>query len=294
MLAVTLTTNIEQIKARLRLLEGRVLVACLEALDVDFWKKTLAASADAVLKAEMAVAAQGNPELLHRFDALRYQAVKGIMGDLYESGAWFRLTMPHWFLDQAGVAPDLKAAVDFNSSLYTPKTRQRKKATDTPAFELEHNSDFANLEHVRQLILDWVTYEKDLDPERDFTNGAPKSPEELAENIMSILGVAKYGEQRTQLMDDACDHLVGAIQAWIEHKDTTPGGHQVKTTPEYVRSQQVAEAKNYGEYHPKMDPALAEKWLRLVLDAWVQTARDVLPGRLKAQFAKVRQEMGTK
>lgn len=77
---------------------------------------------------------------------------------------------------------------------------------------------------MRQLILDWVSWEKWLTPEEQ-----DETPEQVAEEIEVILGLRPYetkGMARMQPMLDAAKETTRALQQWAQ------GESESRITPE--------------------------------------------------------------
>jgi hypothetical protein len=276
-----ITHNIEAVQERLRLLEAELPKALLRALDPGYWHERLKTSATNTLR--KCWESERSVELHEFYERLTPQMVATIMAAYSDNGLWCFMAVPQYALSMQAMWPDLTRAIVYNASLLTPTGRPTKGVKEgDPA--LLHPEEHQNLERVRQIILDWVTFEKDWD-ERDYhADGTPCTPQERAERIMDIIGVGKPG-LRTQEMDDAADSLAGAIDKWLCGEGST--------SPEMAESARAAEAAQYGERQRtnELDPELAHEWLRKVLDGWVKLVRQNLPVRIERELEKLRAKL---
>ena len=277
--------------------------ALLRALDFKEWRNALSVSAEKVLKKQWQM--ERDVELRAFYERLTPRIVETVMGDLYDTGAWFSMTIPHATLDLAALWPDLERAASYNTMIH--RTGEPGRPTKLAVMaeegevmpELLFPEQHENLERVRQAIRDWCAMEKNLDPERDqHKDGSWKTPDEMGERVMEILGVGHSVVPRTNLMDDAAKSLAGAIEAWLAGDPMTPGfsgksnGTPINSSPETVRETQMGEARQYGEPAvTTLHPEVAEQWLKAVLAEWVAVVRQRLPLRIEKELDKVRREM---
>ena len=297
---MVLRHNIAAVEERVRGLEVEIHAALLRALNVTEWKRTLEIVATKVLREQWAL--ERDLQLRAGYEHITPEIVATIMGLLYDSGAWFTMTVPRAGLDLAALYPDLGRAAAFNAAvqpsgpgrptkLAVGARHQDQAALGTevaPAWVAEtHPEEQANLEAVREAVRHWVIYEKELDPERDYRDGQPLPPEELAERILTILGLGSSGRARSALMDDAREKWTGASQAWLHGDEKTPGGRPIQTTPEFARSAAAAEAAQQGE-KPRVPVEVPAGWLAAVLAGWVEVVRERLPVRIERELAKIK------
>lgn len=288
-----ITTNIEAVQERLLRLEVEIHKALLRALDVKVWRNTLQERARRVIRKQW----EGERDVALRecYEKLTPRIVAAFMCALYDTGAWFSMTVPHAAMDLAALWPDLARAATFNAMSQPtgragrPTNLAAGKAGD-PA--LVYPEEHANLERVRQAIREWAAFEKELTADDLNKDGTPRTPEKIAEDIMEILGVGHSTKPRSEVMDDAARNLAGAIEAWLAGDKTTPGGTPILTSPETARAAQQAEAVQYGESPVKtIHPEVAEQWMRAVLADWVLVVRERLPMHIERELTKVRQTM---
>lgn len=272
---MTITHNIEAVQERIRLLQSELPKALLAALDPDYWYERLKASATATLR--KAWESETDLALHELYERLTPQIVDTIVGAYYDTGMWFLMAVPHAALETTALWPDLARAAEFNQATgFTPTGRVRKGGTFGSA------EDHANLDRVRQVILDWCTYEKELKFPRDYhADGTPKSPEELANRIWEVLGVQPWAKERSPLMDEKAEGLAEAIEGWLALE------------VERVSGDESGRAALEHRNPPTLAPEVAHEWLQKVLAGWVALVRRDLPGRIERELDKLRAKLKT-
>ncbi|HVM48388.1 MAG TPA: hypothetical protein VMU04_10190 [Candidatus Acidoferrum sp.] len=286
MIGTRISTNTEEVKGRLMRLEAEMHKAFLRALEVDYWRPVLKRRAYVVLNREWA---KESDEGRRRFyQTLSHQIVGTVVGMLFDSGAWFVAAVPDAAVDASALWPDLARAAQFNAM--TQPTGKPGRPTDLArglagAPELLYPEEHGNLERVRQTIRDWCALEKHLKADRDYNaDGTVKTPEQIAERIMEILGVGKEVKARTAVMEQEAKELFAAINDWLAGNGAT--------SPEMARAVNNADAVQGGKPPPpRLDPDSAREWLERVLGDWVETTRKLLPGRVQKELGGVRQMM---
>ena len=284
-----LRSNIKTVIGRLERLEADLPGAVQRALDPKHWEGVLVLVADKELKA---IWVKERSLALHVFwEKVMPMLIASITGGRTPEGVRFSMTFP-----RGGITPptDLGAAADFNLGQRTPSGRIKKEIIEQQVFDpaSADKPSEENLQRVRQVILDWVTMEKDLDPERDYDkDGSPLPPEELARRIENILGIGTDAVPRARdaAMQAAAKSLTVAIQGWLAHE--VEHTHQ-SPAPKYAAGETGPAPISDVTMKP-VEPQTTigaeqvAQWLTIVLLAWRTRVLQGLPNRLSRELRKV-------
>jgi hypothetical protein len=291
---MTITSNIDQVIERVRLLEAELPKILLRALDPTHWQPKLKEAATAAIR--RCWEREGDLALRGFYERVTPWVVATVVGGYFDSGAWLKMSVPkEWMESDKGLEPDAARAIEFNAELArhlragSPgRPAGRPTRISLEEFVSSRPEEVRNLEQVRQMVVDWVTFEKHWD-ERDYhADGSPYTPQERAERVLEILGLGdvqrmRAGVQRTPDMDEAAQFLARAIDDWLlDRGDTSPG---------IADQARQAEANYYGETAApsvRLAPEVAHEWLTKTLEAWVQTVRRELPDRIRGELNDLR------
>ena len=256
-----LTSNIGQIKHRLQRLQEGLPEAVKTAIDPKFWGERLQHVAYVTLRSQWA--AERNIKLHSLYERMSNRIAQSIVADAL-SPLGSRFTMGLENLEVSG-ALDIAGAADYNLGQVTPTGRPARYAIQTPGGE-------ETLEAARQAVRDWVLIEKDIRAE-----DAGKSVDEIADDIMDILGIGEHPvpRSRSDEVGDAAGRLQGAIQKWLDGEGENPPTKPKTAKPE------------------ALDPKTARSWLSAVMLAWRAYVQAHLRDRLELQLIKLKHRIET-
>lgn len=300
---MVIRSNIQDVIGRLKRLQSELPKAVERAVGPKYWKSSLELCARKTLRAQWVN--ERNVALHAFYERMTERIVATVMEQIFDGGIRYLMSIP----SEVGATPvpapfDIPAAAQYNLGRRTPKGRLTKEARmgDEAAI---HPEQVENLDHVRQLVLDWVTLEKNLDPARDYhKDGTPLTPQEIAERIEEILGInaGAVPLARSELMKTAAAKLTQAIQSWLDGEaSSTPapnyrGGVAPGTAAAMASGVPSAPG---GEPTAKQaltfPPGVAEQWLAAVLVAWKALFLSRLSHQLEYEisrtFSKVTNEL---
>jgi hypothetical protein len=261
-------SNVGQVIARLKRLDEAVPHAVRKSAEPGYWKSRLASVALKTIRAQWA--SEPNPKLRQLYETLTPKVVSTLVADTFEGGTYFAMHVPE---PGKRAATDFAAAASFNISQRTPTGRTKKSAFQQNFFRPDtiDKSAAENLERARQIVLDWVKIEKNLDARDRKSDGSFLSEEEIAERIGAILGIGRSGvipRERTENVQTAAESLSSAIQRWLDGEGENP-------------------PVNYDKSEGKLSPDVAGTWLNAVLLAWQKYLIASLPARVSFHLAKV-------
>lgn len=300
---MVIRSNIQDVIGRLKRVEAELPKAVERAVGPKYWKTSLEFCARKTLRAQWVN--ERNVKLRAFYERMTDRMVATIMDQTFESGIRYLMSTPPTPGAASPVtAPfDIPAAADYNLGRRTPMGRLTKEASMGDESAL-HPEQIENLDRVRQLVLDWVTLEKNLDPARDYNkDGTPLSPQEIAERIEEILGInaGAVPGARSELMKHAAAKLTEAIQSWLDGEaSSTPapnyqGGVAPGTAAAMVSGVPAASGGASATPALTFPPGVAEQWLAAVLAAWKALLLSRLSHRLDYEifktFSKVRSEL---
>ena len=268
-----LKSNIGQVKARLQRLQAGLPEAAAAAVEPNYWLPRLERVTLATLRAQWAL--ERNVQTRARYEHLTPLIVSTLHAEaLGRAHHAFVLDLG---LVDIGRGLDIEGAADYNLGSRTPTGRSKQYAVEgpngkqwiQPAGSLQQEQ---NLQAARQAVLDWVRLEKNRD-ERD----AGLTDEEIASRLEEILGISDRAvpRDRTAAMNEAAEHLAGAIQRWLDGEGESP---PVKTDALPL---------------PDLQPAVIHSWLVAVLLAWQAFFRSHFRQKVQTELNKLRRRIQT-
>jgi hypothetical protein len=282
---VRIGSNIREIILRLNRVDAEVPEAIARSIAPDYWTPRLVHAASQALREQWKL--ERNADLRNWYEKMTPRIVATVMGQVFGGGAFYTMGIPQ---DATAPVTSIEQAAEYESNIRTPSGRYKKMPDPTPEEELKLTQDQENLNRVRQLILDWVSWEKRLTPEEQN-----EAPEKVAEKIEVILGLRPHetkGMARTQAMLDAAKEISRALQQWAQ------GEGESGVNPEMaagMRAQGLSPMLRSSSGFPisggplgtvMISPEVAEQWLMAVMEAWVKLVMELLPGRVREELTK--------
>ncbi len=285
-------SNIKEVVAQLKRVEVGLPEALRAAAGPKYWLPRLREAAERELRAQWAN--EPDTGLRAFYEKITPKVVDTIIGQVFPAAILYEMFVP---LDFVGTLPDIKGSAQFfQSKVVTPSGRVKKEVADYWANGPENTDksrakwdqferDYARLEEVRQVILDWVQNVKKKDTRDMDSGGIPLSDENIAKRIEYILGIGLGAKPkaRTDEMNAAADKLAGAIDKWMRGED-----EDAPFDPPYATGRPDPEGIfHYHPQGPKLRSDVALQWLAAVLLAWQKLLWAGLPNRIAVEIRKL-------